>query len=216
MAREDRFQRTSGIPDCQASPTPPYWRPFLRTVLALGGSVLVIGGLFLSIARHSTFWYSAFVVGGFLLLEAVNGSKGFSVLKHTEHFLKVWLIFFGLAIAIEVLGRLWLNLWSYPRLHGLQYVFHVLIVGYPFVGFFSLEFLVWLQSFSWVRRTQPKSLPVALFAFAYLNEIPNTFVCEWSYSNWPLGELLKIPVLVPFLWISLLFVVLYKPWFTDR
>ena len=118
-----------------------------------------------------------------------------------------------MTIAIEAVGDWWLNLWIYPRLARLAYVFHVLIIGYPFTGFFALELFAWLQSFSWVRKTQLAFLPVAAFLFAYLNEYPNTFAYEWRYANWPLGEFLNIPILVPFLWVALLFVVLFKPWF---
>jgi hypothetical protein len=186
----------------------------VRNGLVTVGSALLVGGLFLSLREHSRIWYTPFVVGGFLLLETVNGSNRFSVLKHTQYFLKLWLIFLGMTIAIETVGDQWLNLWFYPRLSGLAYVFHVLIIGYPFTGFFALELFVWLQSVPFVRRTQFVFLPVAAFIFAYVNEYPNTFAYEWRYGNWPLGEVLNIPILVPFLWVSLLFVVLFKPWFT--
>ena len=136
-------------------------------------------------------------------------------MKHARRFFKLWVIFFGMTIAIEAIGGRWLSLWFYPRLGGLAYLFHVLIIGYPFTGFFALELFVWLQSFSWVKKTQP-ALPIVAFAFAYLNEYPNTFAYEWRYASWPVGEFLNIPILVPFLWVSLLFVVLFKDWFTTR
>lgn len=99
------------------------------------------------------------------------------------------------------------RLWIYPYLSGLQYAFHVLLVGYPFTGFFALELFVWFQGFPSVRETQFVSLPVAAFIFAYLNEYPNTFAHEWKYVNWPIGEFLNVPILVPFLWVPLLFVL---------
>ena len=55
---------------------------------------------------------------------------------------------------------------------------------------------------------------MAAFIFGYLNEYPNTFAYEWKYANWPLGEFLKIPILVSSLWVLLLFELFFKHWFT--
>ena len=57
---------------------------------------------------------------------------------------------------------------------------------------------------------------IAAFLFGYVNEYPNTFAHEWVYVNWPLGEVLGIPILVSILWVALLAVLLLKSFYIQR
>lgn len=180
------------------------------------GLFLFVLGLYLAFFQHSDIWYSVFLVGGFLFLEGINYSKGFSVLKNRKLFLQTWLIFIVIAIVIEIIGNLWLNLWDYPTFNKLNYLIHVLVTGYVFTSFFGLEFFVLLQRIFKSKKSQIIILPVSAFLFGYLNEYPNIFAYEWKYINWPLGEFLGIPILVSLLWIVLLFVLFFKKPFEFR
>lgn len=180
------------------------------------GLVMFVLGLYLAFFQHSDIWYSVFLVGGFLFLEGINSQRGFSVLKNKKWFLLTWLIFIVITIAVEIVGNLWLNLWDYPTFNQLDYIIHVLIIGYPFSGFFGLEFFVLLQKCFSSRKAQIITLPVSAILFGYLNEFPNTFAYEWKYINWPGGEFLGISISVSFLWILLLFVILFKKHFEFR
>ena len=177
------------------------------------GLILFVFGLGLAFFRHYDSWYSVFLTGGFLFLEGVNFPKGFSVLKNGGRFLPTWLIFIATAIAVEVVGNYWLNLWDYPTFDKLDYLIHVLIIGYPLACFFGLEFFVLLQRIFKSSRVQIAILPIAAFLFGYLNEYPNLFAYEWKYNNWPFGESLGIPILVALLWILLLVVLFFKKQF---
>ena len=184
--------------------------------LTLTGLVLFVFGLYLAFFQHSDIWYSVFLVGGFLFLEGINYPKGFSVLKNRKWFLKTWLIFIVIAVVIEIIGNLWLNLWDYPTFNKLNYLIHLLVTGYVFTGFFGLEFFVLVQRIFKSKKSQIIILPVSAFLFGYLNEYPNIFAYEWKYINWPLGEFLGIPILVSLLWIILLFVLFFKKPFEFR
>lgn len=174
------------------------------------GLLIFLIGLYLAFFTHSSVWYSVFLVGGFLFLEGINSSKGFSVLKNIKWFLLTWLIFFAITLVIEAIGNLWLNLWVFPLFGKLDYCIHVIVIGYPLTGFFGLEFFVLLQKIFTSRRKQLFILPVSTFLFGYLNEYPNVFAHEWQYINWPFGEFLGIPILVSFLWIFLLLMLYFK------
>ena len=180
------------------------------------GLILFVFGLYLAFFQHSDIWYSFFLIGGFLLLEGINYPKGFSVFTNIKWFLKIWLIFIVIAIIIEIIGNLWLNLWDYPTFNKLNYLMHLLITGYVFTGFFGLEFFVLLQRIFTSKKTQIIILPISAFLFGYLNEYPNIFAYEWKYVNLPLGEFLGIPILISLLWLILLFVLFFKKPFQFR
>ena len=180
------------------------------------GLVIFVFGLYLAFFEASDIWSSFFLIGGFLLLEGVNYPKGFSILKNKSWFLLTWLIFIAISIAVEAIGSSWLNLWDYPSFNKFDYLTHILVIYYPFAGFFGLEFFVLLQRIFPSRKTQIIILPVSAFLFGYLNEYPNTFAYEWKYNNWPFGEFLGIPILLSFLWIFVLVVILFKKPFEFR
>lgn len=180
------------------------------------GLFLFAFGLYLAFFKHSDIWYSFFLIGGFLFLEGINYPKGFSILKNRKWFLQTWLIFIVIAVVIEIVGNLWLNLWDYPTFSKLNYLIHLLVTGYVFTGFFGLELFVLLQRIFTSRKSQIIILPISSFLFGYLNEYPNIFAYEWKYVNWPFGEFLGIPILVSFLWIILLFVLFFKKPFEFR
>jgi len=184
--------------------------------LASFGLILFVFGLYLAFFQHSNIWYSFFIIGGFLFLEGVNYPKGFSVLKNIKWFLQTWLIFIVIGVVIEIIGNLWLNLWDYPIFNKIDYLIHVLIIGYPFVSFFGLDFFILFQRIFISKRSQIIILPIFAFIFGYLNEYPNMFAYEWKYINWPFGEFLGIPITVSFLWITLLLVLLFKKPFEFR
>ncbi|RJQ13548.1 hypothetical protein C4553_03340 [Candidatus Parcubacteria bacterium] len=178
--------------------------------LVLSGFVILVSGLYLAFLQHSDIWYSVFLVGGFLFLEGINSQREFSIIKNKKRLFLTWLIFIIITVAVEIIGNSWLNLWDYLTFNRLEYLIHVIIIGYPLTGFFGLEFFVLLQRYFHSRKTQMIILPISAFLFGYLNEYPNVFASEWKYINWPLGSFLGIPILVSFLWILLLFVLLFK------
>ena len=190
-------------------------RNWMKFLIPLGLAIFV-WGLYLAFFQHSDIWYSVFLIGGFLFLEGINSRKGFSVLKNRKWFLLTWLIFIAITIVLEIIGNSWLNLWDYPTFNKLDYLIHVLVIGYAFTGFFSLEFFVFLQRIFTSRKIQIIILPISAILFGYLNEYPNIFAYEWKYINWPFGEFLGIPILVSFFWILLLTVILFKKPFEFR
>ena len=182
-------------------------------MLIISGLTLFLAGLYLAFGLHSTVWYSAFVIGGFLLFEGINRRRDFSVLAHPKNFLLVWGIFIAITIGVEFLGNYWFDFWNYPSFNTLDYLINVILIGYAFTGFFGLTFLVFLQQFLHSKAQQVVWLPIAAFLFGYFNEYPNTFAYEWIYVDWPLGEPLGIPVVISILWIALLLVLLFKRFF---
>ena len=180
-----------------------------KTMIPIG---LILGalGLYLAIYQSSDVWYSFFLIGGFLFLEGLNARNGFSVLGHIRQFIKIWIIFIVITIAVEIIGNVWLNLWQYPTFGVFDYIIHVLIIGYLLTAFFGLEFFVLIQRLFPSKISRALALPISAFLFGYLNEYPNIFAYEWKYINWPFGEFLGIPILVSILWILLLLVVPFK------
>lgn len=185
-------------------------------ILIPTGLLIFLFGLYLAFFQHSDVWSSVFLIGGFLLLEGINIPKGFSVLKNRKWFLLTWLIFIAIAIAVEIIGNLWLNLWNYPTFNKLDYLIHVLVIYYTFAGFFGLEFFVLLQRIFPSRKALIIILPISAILFGYLNEYSNIFAYEWKYNNWPFGEFLGIPILVSLLWILSLVVLFFKKPFEFR
>ena len=184
--------------------------------LMLFGLILLAFGLYLAFFQHSDIWYSVFLVGGFLLLEGINYSKGFSVFTNIKWFLQTWLIFIVIGALIEAIGNLWLNLWDYPTFNKLDYLIHVLIIGYAFISFLGLEFFVLVQRVFSSRILQIIFLTISALLLGYINEYPNIFAYEWKYINLPLNEFLGIPIMVSFLWIILLLVLFFKKLFEFR
>lgn len=181
------------------------------------GIILFLFGLYLAFFVHSTIWYTFFIIGGFLLFEGLNVSNGFSVLRKKMSFVLVWFAFILIAVAGELVCNTWLNLWDYPSFNEVEFLFHALIIGYPFTGFFGLGAFVFLERLFPERRAKWIVLPVSAFLLGYLVEYPNVFAYEWKYINWPLGEFLGIPVLASLLWILLLFALLFrKPFVAPR
>src|SRR3989344_5627157 len=156
---------------------------FCMKYLIPTGLIIFIFGLYLAFLRHSDIWYSVFVIGGFLLLEGINYPEGFSVLKNRKWFLRTWMIFIVIGVVTEIIGNLWLNLWDYPAFNKLDYLIHVLIIGYPFVIFFGLEFFALLQRIFTSRKARVIILTISTILFGYLNEYPNIFAYEWKYVN---------------------------------
>lgn len=181
--------------------------------ISLFGLGLLLLGFVLAFFAHSTIWYSPFVVGGFLFLEGINAPRGFSILKNKRRFFRVWLTFLSLGVVVEIFFNAWLNLFDYPSFNSLDYLIHVVIIGYPFVGLFGLEAFVLLQDVFPSKKVQVFVLPISAFLFGYLNEYPNLFAYEWVYINWPLGEFLRIPILISILWIGLLSSLFWKKLF---
>src|SRR4051812_26447828 len=110
------------------------------------GILILLSGLYLAFFWHSTIWYSFFVVGGFLFLEGINSKRGFSILGNRKSFVYTWLIFILLGILVELIGNLWFDGWDYP--FGIAaYFIHVILIGYPFVAFFGMEFFVLIKKY---------------------------------------------------------------------
>ncbi len=177
------------------------------------GLCLFILGLHLAFIQHSAVWFSPYTIGGFLIFESINARRGFSLLRYPRNFVLVWLLFILVTIAVELTGNYWLNLVNYPSLGIPEYVVHVIFIAYAFTGFFSLTLLVSLHNVFTSKRQRMIVLPIAAFLFGYVNEYPNTFAHEWVYVNWPLGEVLGVPILVSILWIAWLVVLPLKRFF---
>jgi len=184
----------------------------MKFLFPIGAAIFILG-LFLAFFEHSDIWYSFFLIGGFLLLEGVNYTDGFSVLKNPRRFLETCLIFLGITVLIEIIGNFWLNLWNYPTFGRLDYFIHVLIIGYVFTFFFGLEFFVLIKRLVRSKPVRVIVLPIAAILFGYLSEYPNTFAFEWKYINWPFAEFLGIPVFVSLLWLLLLSVMPFEKLF---
>jgi hypothetical protein len=183
--------------------------------LISSGIIVLISGLYLAFIDHSPIWYSFFLVGSFLFLEGINQKKGYSLLKNWRAFLLVWLIFIAITILTEWIGKFALHAWEYPHFGRIDYLIHVILIGYPIAFFVAIEFFVI------IKRYVPKNLllimlPISAIIFGYLNEIPNLFAYEWKYREMMLGNVLGIPILVSFLWLLILLVQLFEKYFWDK
>ena len=168
------------------------------------GLATFLFGLYLAFFTHSKIWDSFFVVGGFLFLEFVNSKRGNSILSDKKRFLTLFFAFFIAGIIIEIIGNLWLNMWKLPNLNKSEYIFHVLLVGYPFSCLFGLEFLTLFARFFRSKKARFIILPFGALIFGFINEYINTYAYEWKYNSLPLGEFLGIPIIILFLWLLLL------------
>ena len=112
--------------------------------LSLAGIVLLLTGLYLAFVANSPFWYSPFIIGGFLFFEGLNRPHQFSVLKNPRGFLITWFTFILITIGVEFVGGFWLHLWYYPAYGTFDYLIHVVLIGYAFTGFFGLELFVFV------------------------------------------------------------------------
>ena len=187
----------------------------MKLTLPIGLGLFLLG-LYLAFIQHSPIWYTPYLIGGFLSFEGIKSRTGFSVLKYPRKFVLVWLIFLFIAVVVELTGNYLLDLWNYPSFGMLDYFLHVILIGYAFTLFSGLGFFVFLQNLFPSRNIQIFLLPIAAFLFGYVNEYPNTFAHEWVYVNWPLGEVLGIPILVSILWVALLAVLLLKSFYIQR
>jgi hypothetical protein len=178
----------------------------MKFFIPIGLSIVILG-LYLAFFQHSDIWYSVFLVGGFLLFEGINIPKGFSVLHNNIGFLRTWILFIAFGVMVELIGNYWLNLWDYPTYTWLDYVIHVLIVGYPFTGFLGLELFCF---------TPVVLLPVSAVLLGFIIEYPNTFAYEWIYHGWLGGEFMGIPIFVLLLWNVLLATIFFKKPFEVR
>ena len=174
------------------------------------GIAVFLFGLYSAFFVHSKIWYSFFVVGGFLFLESINSRDENSVFSNKKRFIALFFAFFMAGIIIEIVGNLLLNMWDYPSYKKLDYIIHVLIIGYPFVCLFGLEFLTLLTKFFHSKKVRFIILSLSAIIFGFFNEYPNTYAYEWKYNSLPLGELLGIPVMMLFLWLLLLLTIPIK------
>ena len=178
--------------------------------IGIFGIAAFLLGLYLAFFIHSKIWFSFFVVGGFLFLESINSKRGNSIFSNKKRFLTLFFAFFIAGIIIEIIGNLWLNMWDYPSYKKLYYTAHVLIIGYPFVCLFGLEFLILLTKFFHSKKAWFIILPLAAIIFGFINEYTNTYAYEWKYNPLPLGEFLGIPIIILFLWLLLLLIIPIK------
>ena len=174
------------------------------------GIAAFLFGLYSAFFVHSKIWYSFFVVGGFLFLESVNSKRGNSISSNKKRFIALFFAFFTAGIIIEIIGNLLLNMWDYPSYKKLEYIFHVLLIGYPFPCLFGLEFLTLLMRFFPSKNIRLIILPFGTLIFGLINEYPNTYAYEWKYNSLPLGEFLGIPIVILFLWLLLLLTIPIK------
>ncbi len=185
-------------------------------MIRLIGASLFILGIFLAFFAHSPYWYTPFVIGGFLFLENFNQHDGFSMLKNTRKFIFFWFVAIAITILVEWLGNYVLGLWDYEYYGQVAYFFNVIIFGYVFTFFFGLELLVFVQNIIKSKKVQYIILPIIIFLFGYLNEYLNLFAYEWRYKNWPGSEFLGIPILVSFLWLLVLLTLPFKRFFSYK
>ena len=175
--------------------------------IGIFGIAAFLLGLYLAFFIHSKIWYSFFVVGGFLFLEFINSKKGNSMFSDKKRFLPLFFAFFIAGIIIEIIGNLWLNMWELPNLNKYEYIFHVLLIGYPFPCLFGLQFLTLLTKFFHSKKARFIILPFSAVIFGFISEYPNTYAYEWKYNSLPFGELFGIPILILFSWMLLLLTI---------
>lgn len=187
----------------------------MKSSLIICGGFLFLFGLMSPVLWEYFYWYTPFTIGGFLFLEGVN-LPVFSVLRKPRHFFAAWLTLIALATMIEIIGNTWIDAWDYPGFTTVQYIVEVLVIGYPFVGFFTLELFALLQRTVRPHTLQYATLPIAILFFSYLNEIPNTYVYEWRYTSAPLGSLFNVPVHITMLWFLLFVLLPFTYVFTNR
>lgn len=96
-----------------------------------------------------------------------------------RNFWKLYIAYFFCGVAIEIVGRYVLELWSYPRFDYIDELIHVYAISYPFAFLYLYEF------FKITRRYLKSGILAfcATFLFnAFLHEIPNIYGSQWVYS----------------------------------
>ena len=118
------------------------------------GLLLVIGSIVVSIGFGYYYWYSFFVIGGFMLFGGLNyKSKSKSVYSYILN--KKWksffiiyfigVIAFGFILDI-IYGRYIGSGWYYPNLTGFNNYIFPIFLYYPFGGLQVYEFFYFIKS----------------------------------------------------------------------
>jgi hypothetical protein len=184
-------------------------------IVGLGGLVLVAYAFWLALGRADPTWATYLVVGDTILFGALNLARtGTGLLADLQRapwqVLRFYLLTLAITAVIEVVGQLWLGLWSYPRLTLPEQVLHVWLIGEP-VTFFA-------ASQTWIlARSLTRSLPLAFVLTAVVNafgqELPDVVAQETVYHMPVTATLFGVNALVLVGWLGL---VAFAAWLTDR
>jgi len=185
-------------------------------LLGIIGFLLALYGLISSIFFESSIWYSFFVIGGTLFLAWINKKKDNPSLfkKSVKEIVATYLIYLAFTILIEIVGRILLNLWYYPKFNNLDILIHVFLIGYPFGLFFVGETINMTHH---LKINIVIKLTLLTIINAFLNEIPNIFSWEWVYTiPYVTFEILKINIVVIVGWIILIAIPIFTESFLKK
>lgn len=121
--------------------------------------------------------------------------------------MKTYLAYLIITVAIEIVGRGMLQLWSYPHLSSAAQVIHVFVIGYPFAFFLIFESYKLLKK---VLKSTTQTIIITTLISASIHEIPNIFAWEWKYTiPFIRFEILQVNIVVIIGWIILVLIPLF-------
>lgn len=162
---------------------------------------------------QSIVWYNFLLLGSWLLFDNLaHWKKQKTTLdlitqKKYRLFLEVYSILLIFGILLEIVGSLWLGLWSYPKLWALEPSW--LLISISLWGYLSYPFILisFIEMFRFFRTIGNKYLAIiiSMATGILIWEIPNVYSQDWVYQiNFFSYELFGVNLVVMVGWIILI------------
>jgi hypothetical protein len=123
-----------------------------------------IFGVFRAIYASDPYWYSYFTIGSFLFFDRISALlTSVSTLQEIRNgkwfpIVLIYGIFLLLAVLIDfVYGRFMTHAWVYPHYNLFDEIIHVILIGYPFAFFSTIEMtavICILLNIIWLKNTK--------------------------------------------------------------
>jgi len=183
----------------------------IRTFSWILSVLALLLAIFLYVFRNP-YWYYPAVIGVWFFFDNLSHLRGqkttldFLLKSKPRRGLYLYFSLFLLGFFIEIIGRIFLNLWYYPRLP--PFVVNTLtFLFYPFILMSFRETYVFTQSF--FGHPLPSVIMSMLFGIL-IWEIPNVYSQDWVYTIlYSSLEAFHINVIVIFGWSILILAPLY-------
>jgi len=173
------------------------------------GIIILLISIYMYI-KNNTQWHYPAVVGIWLFFDflAFKVNKNSSLNLIFSHKIKkffLWFsILFGLGFFIEVIGRIFLNLWYYTNF------LDTTLIGYLFYPFILMSFK---ETYCFLKKFSRNKFILTFFSMVIgiiIWEIPNLFSKDWIYTIPYINfNLLGINIIVILGWIFLIIPPVY-------
>ena len=188
----------------------------IRTFSWIVSVLTLLLAIFLYVFRNP-YWYYPAVIGVWLFFDNLSQLRGqkttldFLLKSKPRRGLSLYFSLFLLGFFIEIIGRIFLNLWQYPRLPSFV-VNTITFLFYPFILMSFRETYIFTQSF--FKHPLPSVIVSMLFGIL-IWEIPNVYSQDWVYTIPSVTlEIFHINIIIIFGWVFLILGSLWVYQFT--